>query len=104
MPRQKKDHEDPPYKGAIGREIGERLIRCFHTDANRPPHEHDDYEFHWRCTAAFQCAADQLPYCPYHLPIYTHTDGTTEDEARLAAARARKAKLKAQLSTGEGHA
>jgi hypothetical protein len=54
------------------RELGQRLLRCLHTDNDRPAHETDRYEFHWRCTAVFQCNEDEPPFCPYHRPIYTH--------------------------------
>jgi hypothetical protein len=126
----------------VPREQGERLIRCLHTDRTRPPHTDDPHEFHWRCTAIFQCDEGTPPYCPHHRPLYHHGPtatsrevkqaveawgrlvehvtmpgpreswlfpGTDEDkelesEERLAAARATKAKLKAQaeqLQEGE---
>lgn len=86
MPRDKEDKPvhgpwktDPPYQGASCREVGERIIRCFHTD-QRPPHPDDSYEFHWRCTATFQCYEGEPPYCPYHSPIYTHRERATQED------------------------
>lgn len=75
---------DPPYQGADGRDIGTRIIRCLHTERGRPPHAGDAFEFHWRCTAKFQCHERDLPYCPYHLPIYAKSDRVTREDVERA--------------------
>lgn len=66
------------------REEGERVLRCFHTDANRPPREEDLYEFHWRCTAIFQCGDGELPYCAYHRGRYAIVEPATREQVRGA--------------------
>lgn len=60
-----------------------RIIRCLHVDDKRPPHTDDgDAEFHWRCTAKFECSVDDPPYCPYHLPLYTPSGRVTLEEVQ----------------------
>lgn len=78
---------EPPYRGANGRETGERLIRCLHTDDQRPPLSDDVFEFHWRCSAVFESTADELPYCPLHRHQYrnrTERMPTLEERREMA--------------------
>lgn len=80
-------------------------IRCLHVDADQPPLDGDDGEFHRRCTARFPWAPRDLPddqqhlaaFCPYHRIRYAGSD-VPATRAEVAEARRRLDRLAERMT------